>query len=206
VLGSRNSNQREVKTAVWKFLSFDSSKNRIGGATAKGIIGDMNAAVQANTSTLRYLPIPETIALEARRTRKDRFGHDLRVTTNEAPCRICLRISRGPERLILLSYQPLPDSGPYAEIGPIFVHAHRCEPYDDFESFPQDFAGRRLVLRAYDHDGQIVDALVAEAGTAPQRAAALLSDRDVAEVHVRHESYTCYDFKIVRSVEPARSG
>jgi hypothetical protein len=166
----------------------------------------MNAAVEPNSFTLRYVPIPEAIALEARRTRKDRFGHDLRVTTNEAPCRLCLRISRGPERLILFSYQPLPDSGPYAEIGPIFVHAHRCEPYDDFESFPQDFAGRRLVLRAYGHDGQIVDALVAEAGAAPQRAAALLSDGDVAEVHVRHESYTCYDFKIVRSVEPARSG
>lgn len=159
----------------------------------------MKGAVQANVSTLRYLPVPETIALEARRTRKDRFGHDLRVTTTEAPCRVCLRISRRPERLILLSYQPLPDSGPYAEIGPIFVHARRCQPYADFESFPQHFVGRRLVLRAYGHQGQIVDALVAEAGTAPQCAAGLLSDDAVAEVHVRHESYTCYDFKIVRS-------
>jgi len=166
----------------------------------------MNATVQANVSTLRYLPIPETIALEARRTRKDRFGHDLRATTTEAPCRVCLRISGGPERLILLSYQPLPDSGPYAEIGPIFIHADDCVPYDDVETFPQDFAGRRMVLRAYGHDGQIVDALVAEAGTAPQRAAALLGDDAVAEVHVRHESYTCYDFKIVRGVELARSG
>ncbi len=166
---------------------------------AKDIIGDMNTAIEANVSTLRYLPIPETIALEARRTRKDRFGHDLGVTTTEAPCRVCLRISREPERLILLSYQPLPYSGPYAEIGPIFVHAHHCEPYDDSENFPQDFVGRRLVLRAYGHQGQIVDALVADAGTAPQHAAALLSDDAVAEVHVRHESYTCYDFKIVRS-------
>jgi hypothetical protein len=199
VLGCGDANQRYVKTAVWKLLSSESSKNRIDGATANDIIADMNAAVQANVSTLRYLPIPETIALDARRTRKDRFGHDLRVTTTEAPCRVCLRISRGPERLVLLSYRPLPDSGPYAEIGPIFVHAHRCEPYDDFETFPRDFLGRRLVLRAYGHQGQIVDALVAEAGTAPLRAAALLSDDAVAEVHVRHESYTCYDFKIVRS-------
>jgi hypothetical protein len=162
----------------------------------------MNTTPQANVSTLRYVPIPETIALEARLTRKDRFGHDLCVTSTQAPCRVCLRISRGPERLILLSYQPLPDSGPYAEIGPIFVHADPCEPYDDFETFPPDFAERRLVLRAYSREGRIVDALVADAGTASQLATAWLSDDGVAEVHVRHESYTCYAFKIVRCVEP----
>ena len=46
-----------------------------------------------------------------------------------------------------MSYQPLPDTNPYAEIGPIFIHA-RVE---------------------------------------------------IAEVHVRHRSYTCYDFKVVRA-------
>src|SRR5580704_10236121 len=148
---------------------------------------------------MRFLPIPEDVALEARRTRKDRFGHDLRVTTDAAPCRLCLRISKAPEELILLSYQPLPDSSPYAEIGPIFVHADGCEPYAAVETFPADFTERRLVLRAYGRAGQIVDAVVAEAGTAPERAAGLLNDAEVVEVHVRHESYTCFDFKIVRA-------
>ena len=159
----------------------------------------MTVTAATRASTLRYLPIPGEVALEARQTLRDHFGHALRVTTEMAPCRLCLRISRAPEKLILLSYQPLPDSSPYAEIGPIFIHADGCEPYAAVETFPVDFATRRLVLRAYGRAGQIVDAAVAEPRTAPERAAALLNNQDVLELHVRHESYTCFDFIIVRS-------
>jgi Protein of unknown function (DUF1203) len=155
--------------------------------------------MNAKTLTLRYLSIPHEIAQEARATRTDRFGHALHVTKERAPCRLCLRIPQQPEELILLSYQPLPDTTPYAEIGPIFIHADGCEPYARQESFPQDFAPRSLVLRAYGLHGEIVDAVVAQPGQAPQRAAEFLSDPRVAEVHVRHDSYTCFDFKIVRA-------
>lgn len=148
--------------------------------------------------TLRYIAIPEEIANEARETLRDGFGHELHVVQEHGPCRVCLRVSQQPEDFILMSYQPLPDTGPYAEIGPIFVHAERCRPYSDVNVFPSDFAGRRLVLRAYGHDGRIVDAVVAEPGAAPERAAAFLEDPAVMEVHVRHESYTCFDFKIVQ--------
>ena len=147
---------------------------------------------------LRYLPIPEEIAGEARRTLRDRFGHQLRVVKERGPCRLCLRISPNDEDHILLSYQPLPDTGPYAEIGPIFVHAGDCTPYASIDQFPGDFISRRLVLRAYGKDGGIVDATIADPGRAPAIAAAFLDDDDVSEVHVRHESYTCFDFKIVR--------
>ncbi|HEY2474423.1 MAG TPA: DUF1203 domain-containing protein [Candidatus Cybelea sp.] len=150
-------------------------------------------------ATLKYLPIPEDVANDARATMRDGFGHELTVVRDKAPCRVCLRISKEPEDLILLSYQPLADKGPYAEIGPIFIHADRCEVYADATEFPSDFAARRLVLRAYGYDGHIVDATVAEAGTAPARAAAFLDDNQIEEVHVRHESYTCFQFKIVRA-------
>jgi hypothetical protein len=148
---------------------------------------------------MRYLPIPTELADEARATRVDRFGHELQSVLETGPCRVCLRIPSEPEEMILMSYQPLPDTGPYAEIGPIFVHAHRCAPYCDVETFPADFSNRPLVLRAYDYDGRIADARVAEACQAHATATELLSRNDVAEIHVRHVSYTCFDFKIVRS-------
>ena len=155
---------------------------------------------QTNVATrLRYEAIPTEIAREARTALRDRFGHALSAAKTKAPCRHCLKISREPEDLILLSYQVLPDDGPYAEIGPIFVHARPCERYGDAETFPPDFVERPLVLRAYDRAGAILDATVAEPGTAPAVASRFLEDERVAQVHVRHVSYTCYDFKIVRA-------
>jgi hypothetical protein len=147
---------------------------------------------------MKYLPIPNEIAAQAREKRVDRFGHQLQAVQETAPCRVCLRIPSEPEAMILMSYQPLSDTGPYAEIGPIFVHAQGCRPYSDFEAFPPDFAARPLVLRAYGYDGRITDARVAEPGQARSVAAEFLSREEVAEIHVRHVSYTCFDFKIVR--------
>ncbi len=147
---------------------------------------------------MKYVPIPDEVAEQARLTMRDGFGHQLRVERNQAPCRSCLRISKEPEDLILLSYQPLADTNPYAEIGPIFVHAHDCEPYRAHE-FPADFLERELVMRAYGRDGRIADAVIAAPGDAQAAAAAFLADERIAEVHVRHRSYTCYDFKVVRA-------
>jgi hypothetical protein len=148
---------------------------------------------------LQYLPIPIEIAQEARLTLKDRFGHSLASKKATGPCRVCLTFSTVPSELILLSYQPLADRNPYAEIGPIFIHANECVPYATRDRFPQDFASRELVVRAYDVDGNIHDALVAAPGTADDAARAFLDDPAVTEVHVRHNSYTCFAFKIVRN-------
>ena len=124
-----------------------------------------------------------------------------------SPLRCCWRSVRPGDRIALVSYAPLrrwagltgADPGAYDEIGPIFIHARECRPYAETESFPADFAERRLVLRAYGHTGEIVDAIVAPPGTASDCAARFFEDERVAEIHVRHESYTCFDFKIVRA-------
>jgi hypothetical protein len=155
-----------------------------------------------STSPLAYVAIPTEVAQSARDRRRDAFGHELTVSTVIAPCRHCLRIPSQPQEMILLSYQVLPDTGPYAEVGPIFVHAEPCERYADALTFPEDFRSRQLVLRAYDRAGSIADAIVSDPGNAERDALAFLKNRSVAEVHVRHVSYTCFDFKIVRASEP----
>jgi hypothetical protein len=159
---------------------------------------DLGMASANEKMALRFLPLPADVVEEARRTRRDRFGHDLKVHHGQEPCRVCLKISKNPEDFILLSYRPLPDRNPYAEVGPVFIHAHKCAPYDSPNEFPQDFRPRPLVLRAYDADGAIADATVAASGEAERAAIGLFSDTNVEEVHARHTSYTCFDFKIVR--------
>ncbi|MEO6914163.1 MAG: DUF1203 domain-containing protein [Candidatus Baltobacteraceae bacterium] len=157
----------------------------------------MNTTTAA--TTLQYVAIPIEVAHAARTTMQDAFGHNLHVVKEQGPCRLCLRIAEGPEEMILLSYRPLPDRGPYAEIGPIFIHARECTPYTEPENFPRDFLSRPLILRAYDHQGRIVDAVVAQPGDAERQALNFLQNSSVAEVHVRHISYTCFDFKILGS-------
>jgi Protein of unknown function (DUF1203) len=153
----------------------------------------------APPTTLNFVAIPSDVAQRARETLRDDFGHALTVTRTIAPCRHCLRIPNHPEEMILLSYRVLPDAGPYAEIGPIFVHADACERYANSDTFPEDFLPRRLILRAYDHDGTIADAIVSAPGNAERDAVTLLAKPSIAEVHVRHVSYTCFDFKILHA-------
>lgn len=156
----------------------------------------MPITVQA--PTLQYLPIPLDVAERARRSRKDEFGHVVDVYLDRGPCRVCLRIPTTLEELLLISYKPLADRNPYAEIGPIFIHAHDCVPYDSPDAFPDDFVDRELVIRAYDAHGRIFDATVAAPNEAERHAKQFLSNPAVEEVHVRHRSYTCFDFKIMR--------
>lgn len=147
---------------------------------------------------MKYIPIPQVVAEEARRTLRDNFGHQLRVERNQGPCRLCLGLSKEPEDLILLSYQPLADTNPYAEIGPIFIHPYDCPPYGA-DAFPPDFLERELVVRAYDTNGRITDATVAAPGDVQATSAAFFNDDKVAEVHVRSRAYTCFLFKVERS-------
>ena len=149
---------------------------------------------------LAFRPIPDAVAEEARRMRQDAFGHDLKIQTGEtSPCRVCLRITEPADEVLLLSYRPLDDDTPYAEIGPIFIHADRCPRYDSVNVFPPAFLKRELVLRAYDYEGRISDAKVVPPGEAERVATDFLARPDVREVHVRHTSYTCFDFKIERA-------
>ncbi|MDQ6825641.1 MAG: DUF1203 domain-containing protein [Candidatus Eremiobacteraeota bacterium] len=152
------------------------------------------------SAAMQFVPIEKEIAEEARRTLRDRFGHNLCVQNTAAPCISCLRISPAPEALILLSYRPLADINPYAEIGPIFIHAQACQPYELLHVFPEDFLPRSLILRAYDYAGAIVDACISEPGNAEFHAGDFLKEPTVSEVHVRALTYTCFDFKITRAI------
>jgi hypothetical protein len=153
---------------------------------------------QQERTTLASIPIPDDFAARMRSSGADDFGHRIEQISSEGgdPCRSCLRLSRAGEVLLLASYRPLPDTSPYAEVGPIFLHRDPCPPFAG--DFPEAFANRRLVVRAYDRRGWIADALVAEPGGAMEAARAFLQSYEIAEVHVRHMSYTCFDFKIVR--------
>ena len=114
-----------------------------------------------------------------------------------APLRCCLREARAGERLLLIAYTPSGTAGAYAERGPVFVHAERCEGYLTPGEYPPELAGRQQVVRAYDKQGRIADGvLVADGRQAEAVIADLLSRPDVKLVHLRNVGYGCYNFGV----------
>jgi hypothetical protein len=114
-----------------------------------------------------------------------------------APLRCCLREARAGDRLLLIAYTPPGSAGPYAERGPVFIHAKRCAGYPTSDQYPPELAGRQQVVRAYDQQGRIADGVLAEDGRqAAVVITELLARPEVELVHLRNVGYGCYNFSV----------
>ena len=133
----------------------------------------------------------------------DAFGNPVRPIVDESggsPLRCCLRETTPSESIALIAVRPFPWPGPYAEVGPVFIHAATCGGYAEGHRYPQGFARRRQLLRAYDHDHRICDAVQAADGRQAERILSwLLSRPDVDFVHSRNVEWGCYMFTVRRA-------
>lgn len=90
-----------------------------------------------------------------------------------------------------------PDS-PYAEVGPVFVHADTCAGYSETGSYPADFRHRRQVFRSYSGAGDMLEAVVTTGADAERTLTELLADERAAVVHSRNIEAGCYMFAVRR--------
>ena len=131
---------------------------------------------------------------------RDEAGNPLEVQVHAdggAPLRCCLREARAGERLLLIAYTPPGTAGAYAERGPVFIHADRCEGYLAAGVYPPGLAHRPQVVRAYDRQGRIADGVLVTDGHQAQGVIAeLLARPEVALVHLRNVGYGCYNFSV----------
>ena len=143
-------------------------------------------------TTFRYVPLDAATVSAARESFPAQISDD-----DSAPCRSCLRLTPRGTKLILFAHRPFTTHGPYAETGPVFVHADACEPYRG-DAFPPDFRPRTLVFRAYGTSGAIRDATLASGSDAETTLERLFADSDVTMVHVRNPAWGCFDFAVER--------
>jgi hypothetical protein len=116
------------------------------------------------------------------------------------PLRCCLTDSRPGDELAIVAWSPFEWSGPYAEVGPIVIHAGECAGFAA-GGVPAQFLAREQRLRPYGHDHRIAyDRItsVAGDGSLPDALAALLACDDVDVVHVRNERAACFSFSARR--------
>lgn len=151
-----------------------------------------------------FIAMPTTDARHFQDGGLDAYGMqpETRISDGDGvPCRHCLRDVAKGEAYLILAYRPFPALQPYAETGPIFLHAEKCERAADAGALPPMLAKRKAhLLKGYSADdrivygtGQIVPSAELEAA-----AAGILAREDVAYVHVRSAVNNCYTCRIDR--------
>ena len=64
---------------------------------------------------------------------------------------------RAGHEFLILAYRPFPALQPYAETGPIFLHAEQCDRAPETDVLPDMFKPTPdYILRGYGHDDRIV--------------------------------------------------
>jgi len=76
------------------------------------------------TTELEFVPVPRADLDRIRCNGHDDFGHPSTTLTAKAgqPLRCCLTLSTDGDQIALIAYRPSPLGGPYAEVGPVFIH------------------------------------------------------------------------------------
>jgi len=120
----------------------------------------------------------------------------------DQPCRHCLGTVAQGEAFLTLAYRPFPAPQPYAELGPVFIHAEACPAHDPAQGLPaREIRGSGRILRGYGADDRIVygTGKVVANGDIEAEAAAMLGQPDVAYVHMRSAANNCFTLRIDRA-------
>jgi hypothetical protein len=108
------------------------------------------------------------------------------------PCRNCLCDIEAGAPYLTLAHRPFPAPQPYAEVGPIFLHAGPCTPGGGSE-IPEFLDSPAYIVRGYDIADRIVygTGKVVPTPEIPSYAASLFGDPRVIYAHVRSASNNC---------------
>lgn len=160
--------------------------------------------MQTSTLTipLRVRGIPTTHAEALRSGGPDAHGQTpLKATAHGLgnPCRHCLNLIAEGDTKLILAYRPFDHTQPYAETGPIFLHATCCERYEA-EALPAWFTHLAPALvRGYDAKDWIVyeTGRVVPGHELADACRAILAREDVAYVHIRSK-FNCFQCRVER--------
>ena len=118
------------------------------------------------------------------------------------PCRHCQQDVAKGERFLILAYNPFPRLQPYAETGPVFLHADPCSRYPESGQTPDMFLKRDgYLLKGYCHSDRIVygTGQIVKPTDLAQAASRMLERSDVKYVHVRSALNNCFSCRIDRA-------
>jgi hypothetical protein len=156
--------------------------------------------------TLLFSGMPSDLAAAYRAGAPDANGQapERHISDGDGvPCRHCLGYVEKDAPYLTLAYRPFPELQPYAETGPVFLHAEACPAYDPAQGLPPRHRVSRSqqILRGYGADNRIVygTGVVVSPNEIEDKATAILARHDVAYVHMRSATNNCFTLRIDRS-------
>jgi hypothetical protein len=124
----------------------------------------------------------------------------MRVTApHAAPDRISLRDAEPGETVLLLNYEHQPSESPYRSRHAIYVIEGEQRTFDAVDEVPDVMRRRLLSLRAFDAQGMMVDADVADGREAEALIERLLANPQAAYVHAHYAKRGCFAARIERA-------
>ncbi|HEX2338147.1 MAG TPA: DUF1203 domain-containing protein [Hyphomicrobiaceae bacterium] len=116
------------------------------------------------------------------------------------PCRHCLEPVATGEPFLILSHRPFPAPQPYAEQGPIFLHAEPCRRRCPSAELPSMLASEHYLIRGYSAEHRIIygSGQIVPTRQIVERAEAMFTDPRLAYIHVRSASNNCYQCRLER--------
>lgn len=151
---------------------------------------------------LKFKALPTEAVRALQRGGADAYGDvpERKISDGDGvPCRHCLKNIAAGEPYLVLAYRPFPQPQPYAETGPIFLHAEQCERGGG-DALPEMLESSDYIVRGYGADDRIVygSGGVIPTGEIAARAGTLFERDDIAYVHVRSARNNCYQCRIER--------
>ncbi|TFL19751.1 DUF1203 domain-containing protein [Jannaschia formosa] len=152
---------------------------------------------------MRFLPFDPDFVASVRAGGPDANGRPAERAVSDgggAPCRACLDdIGKGAAMLILAA-RPFPDLQPYAELGPIFLHADDCPAWDGEGLPPVLGTSPDYLVKSYgaDHRIRYGTGAVVATGNLAQAVADRLGDAATAFVDIRSARNNCFLTRAVR--------
>ena len=151
---------------------------------------------------LRIEGIPSDEVARLRNGGADANGQPALQRVAEAganPCRHCLGLIAEGSPMLVLSYRPFTTVQPYAETGPIFLHAESCQRHEG-DQVPGWFTHfDSAIVRGYDNDDWIryETARVIKGDKIGSTCESLLENPEVAYVHIRSK-FNCFQCRVDR--------
>ncbi len=176
--------------------------NRVAGSAAAAYL--IAKLREEREMPIRYIALPTDQVRALQVGGPDAYGMapERYISDGQGvPCRHCLRNVQAGAEYLILAYRPFSQLQPYAETGPIFLHAEQCDRAPESDVLPEMYRPTaEHIVRGYGHDDRIVygSGAVVPTPMIDERAEELLRRPDIAYLHMRSAKNNCYACRIER--------